>query len=69
MYHLPDENLLCQESLDDMLMGSDRNSLYILPLYEILVPGMQSLVNRDVMEKMEAANDSTTHRCVETHNI
>ena len=53
MNHLPEENPLCQESLEDKLMGSVRNGMYLLPLYEVLFPGMElpvSLVTRAVME-------------------
>ena len=65
MSHLPDENPLYHESLEDKLMGSVRNSLYLLSLYEILVPGMElpvSLVIRAVMARMEAADDETVRR-------
>ena len=47
------------------LMGSVRNCMFLLPLYEILVPGMElpvNLVTRAVMESVEAADDETVHK-------
>ena len=46
-------------------MGSVRNCMYQLPLYEVLVSGMElpvSLVTRAVMARMEAADEDTAHR-------
>ena len=47
------------------LMGSVRNCMFLLPLYEILLPGMElpvNLVTRAVMESVEAADDETVHK-------
>ena len=63
--HLPDENPMDHELLENKLMGSVRNCMFLLPLYEILVPGMELLVNlvtRAVMESVEAADDKTVHK-------
>ena len=53
------------ELYENKLMGSVRNCMFLLPLYEILVPGMElpvNLVTRAVMESVEAADDETVHK-------
>ena len=45
------------ELFENKLMGSVRNCMFLLPLYEILVPGMElpgNLVTRAVMETVES---------------
>ena len=63
--HLHDENPMDHKLFENKLMGSVKSCMFLLPLYEILVPGMElpiNLVTRALMESVEAADDETVHK-------